>query len=247
MELEGKTALVTGATSGAGLEIARRFLEEGAQVCGCGRRESCEISAPDFLYVRGDLTDDDQARAVVARCLEAFGKLDILVNCAGVTGIGGVLDTSPEEFRHQFEVNVFALFHVTRAAVPALEQQPQSAIINIGSELGTRAAAQRIAYCPSKAAVEMLTRCLAIECGPTVRVNGILPGLMETPLTQDRFTNVPDPERQRELVRARYVLKRMCRVEDVAEAALFLAGGRSSFITGDMLAVCGGGQFTTCR
>ena len=158
MELEGKTALVTGATSGAGLEIARRFLEEGAQVCGCGRRESCEISAPDFLYVRGDLTDDDQARAVVARCLEAFGKLDILVNCAGVTGIGGVLDTSPEEFRHQFEVNVFALFHVTRAAVAALEQQPQSAVINIGSELGTRAAAQRIAYCPSKAAVEMLTR-----------------------------------------------------------------------------------------
>ena len=80
-----------------------------------------------------------------------------------------------------------------------------------------------------------------------MRVNGILPGLMETPMTQDRFTNVPDPEHQRELVRARYVLKRMCRVEDVAEAALFLAGGRSSFITGDMLAVCGGGQFTTCR
>lgn len=247
MELKGKTALVTGATSGVGLEIAKRFLAEGAQVCGCGRREHCELSAPEFLYARGDLTDDSQAQSVVARCLAAFGKLDILVNCAGVTAIGGVLDTTPAEFRRQFEVNVFALFQVTRAAVPALARQPGSTIINIGSELGARAAPQRIAYCPAKAAVEMLTRCLAIECGPTVRVNGILPGLMETPMTQERFLSAPDPEGQREQVRQRYLLKRMCRVEDVADAALFLAGGRSSFITGDMLAVCGGGQFTTCR
>lgn len=247
MELSGKTALVTGATSGAGLEIARRFLKEGAQVCGCGRRSVCALEGPGFCYVRADLTDDAQAQEVVARCLEAFGKLDILVNCAGVTGIGSIWDTTPEEFRHQFEVNVFALFQVTRAAAPALARRPGSAIINIGSELGTKAIAQRIAYCPSKAAVEMLTRCLAIECGPNVRVNGILPGLMETPMTQARFLDAPDPEARRAQVRERYVLKRMCRVEDVAEAALFLAGSRSSFITGDMLAVCGGGQFTTCQ
>ena len=246
MELEGKIALVTGATSGAGLEIARRFLAEGARVCGCGRREQCEIEHPGFVYARGDLTDPEQARGVAEACLSAFGGLDILVNCAGVTAIGGILDTSPEEFRRQFEVNVFGLFHMTQAALPALQARPGSVILNIGSELGAKAIARRIAYCPSKAAVEMLTRCLAIECGPGVRVNGILPGLMETPMTRTRFEYAPDPEEQRRLTRERYVLKRMCRVEDVAEAAVFLASDRSSFITGDMLAVCGGGQFTTC-
>ena len=92
----------------------------------------------------------------------------------------------------------------------------------------------------------MLTRCLAIDCGPRVRVNGILPGLTETPMTKERFINDKDPDTVRRQVAERYVLKRMCTPEDVANSAVFLGSDKSSFITGDMIAVCGGGHFTTC-
>ncbi len=246
MELAGKIALVTGATSGLGLAIAQRFLKEGAFVYGCGRRPQCGWEAPGFFYGPADITLFPEAQAAVDRCVDRFGGLDILVNCAGVTGIGSVDETSAEEFRHQFEVNVFGTFHMAKAALPALRQRPGSTILNVGSELGAKAIGRRIAYCPSKAAVEMLTRCLALECGPSVRVNGVLPGLMETPMTRERFECAPDPEAQRQKAARRYVLGRLCQVEDVVEAVLFLAGEKSSFITGEMIAVCGGGQFTTC-
>lgn len=239
MGFEGKRVLITGASSGLGLAIAKRFLTEGAVVCGGGRREVCDLTAPAFTYLHGDITRPEAAEALVMESLKKMGGLDILVNCAGVTGVGGVLDTSPEEFRRQFEVNVFGLFYVKRAAVPALMDGDGSTIINVGSELGSRAKAGRIAYCPSKAAVEMLTRCLALECAPNVRVNGVLPGLMDTPMTHERFVS----EEKRRKVGEGYLLKRMCQVEDVVEAVLFLSGKGSSFITGDLLAVCGGGQF----
>ena len=111
--------------------------------------------------------------------------------------------------------------------------------------MGVKAIPNRIAYCPSKAAVEMLTRCLAADEGPRVRVNGVLPGLTETPMTKMRFENAPDSDAERQRVCNRYVLKRMCTPEDVANGVVFLASDKASFITGDMLAVCGGGQFIT--
>lgn len=247
MEFSGKTVLITGASSGLGKALALRFLAEGAQVFGIGRREDPSLAHPAFSYFSGDLTDYSVACGAVQACVERFGKLDILINCAGVTGIGNILDTPVEEFRKQFEVNVFAVFHMTKAALPHLAKQPGSNIINVGSELGSKAKADRIAYCPSKAAVEMLTKCLAIECGPQIRVNGVLPGLMDTPMTHARFAQTPDPDAARETAGRAYILNRLCRVEDVVEAVVFLAGSRSSFITGDMIAVCGGGHFTTCQ
>lgn len=247
MELTGKTALVTGTSSGLGKAIALRFLAEGANVFGCGRRPESDIANPGYRYVSGDVADYAQAENIVRGCAEAFGGIDILVNCAGVTGIGNVFDTPPEDFHRQFQVNVFGPFHMSKAALPELQKRQGSTIINIGSELGAKAKADRIAYCPSKAAVEMLTRCLAIECGPEIRVNGVLPGLMDTPMTAHRFDRMPDPAEAREKAGKSYVLKRLCRVEDVVEAVVFLASEKSSFITGDMIAVCGGGQFTTCN
>lgn len=246
MEWKEKTVLITGATSGVGEMIARRFLKEGARVCGCGRRSVCHISDDNFFYARGDLTKEEEAFGVVESCIRQFGSLDILVNCAGVTGIGGISDTSCAEFRRQFEINVFGLYYITKAAVPYLREGKESCIINIGSELGTKAKAQRIAYCPSKAAVEMLTKCLAIECGPEIRVNGVLPGLMETPMTRERFAAAVDPDAERKKVAQGYIMKRMCQVEDVVDAVMFLAGPHSKFITGDMIAVCGGGHIITC-
>ena len=247
MELAGKRALVTGASSGLGYEIASLFLREGAQVIGVGRRAETELQHARYRYVSCDITDSEQAEQLPDACERWMGGLDLLVNCAGETAIGGIHDTSPEAFRAMFEVNVFGLYNVTRAALPLLEQASEAAIINVGSELGAKAIANRIGYSPAKAAVEMLTRCLAIECAPHIRVNGVLPGLMETPMTEARFSTAPDPDAARKAAAERYLLKRLCTVQDVAEAVLFLASPRSRFITGDMIAVCGGGQFTTAR
>lgn len=247
MEFSGKTILITGASSGLGKALVERFLQEGAQVFGIGRRKETGISHPAFYYKPGDLRDYGFACDAAQTCADVFGKIDILINCAGVTGIGNVFDTPVEEFHRQFEINVFALFHMTKATLPYLQKQPGSNIINVGSELGSKAKADRIAYCPSKAAVGMLTRCLAIECGPQIRVNGVLPGLMDTPMTHERFAAMPDPDSAREKAGRAYILNRLCRVEDVVEAVVFLASDRSGFITGDMIAVCGGGHFTTCQ
>ena len=247
MEFSGKTVLITGASSGLGKALAQRFVQEGAQVFGIGRRPDPGLEHPALCYFSGDLTDYGIACAAAEKCAEVFGKIDVLINCAGVTGIGNVFDTPAEEFHRQFEVNVFAVFHMTKAALPYLQKQPGSSIINVGSELGSKAKANRISYCPSKAAVEMLTKCLAIECGPEIRVNGVLPGLMDTPMTHERFSQMPDPDAAREKAGRAYILNRLCRVEDVVEAVVFLASDRSSFITGDLIAVCGGGHFTTCQ
>lgn len=247
MELKNRTAVVTGASSGIGKTIARFYLDEGAQVYGCGLDAGAGLSHPHFAYQQADVCDEQQAAAVVKGCEERFGGIDILVNCAGVTGIGTIDNTPVAEFRRQFEVNVFGVYTITKAAIDTLRRSEHAAVVNIVSELGVKCIPERVAYCPSKAAVEMLTRCLAVDCGPRVRVNGILPGLTETPMTRMRYEDAPDPEAEREKTRSRYVLKRMCMPEDVAHGAVFLASDRASFITGDMLAVCGGGQFITCQ
>ena len=246
MELQNRVAIITGASSGIGAVIAQFYLKEGACVYGCGLDEESGIQHEHFDYKKADICRPEDSAAVVDGCVKRFGKVDILVNCAGVNGFGNIDNTSIEAFRFCFEVNVFGLYTITKAAINEIRKSDSAAIINLVSELGVKAIPNRTAYSPSKAAVEMLTRCLAIDCGPRVRVNGILPGLTETPMTKSQF-NTPDPEAERQKMRNRYVLKRICQPEDVANGAVFLASDRSSFITGDMLAVCGGGQFTTCQ
>jgi len=245
MELENRVALITGASSGIGEVISKFFLREGASVFGTGLEDTANIDHERFVYRRSNICDEAQAAELAETCRKTFGRIDILVNCAGVTGIGTIENTSVAEFRRQFEINMFGLYTVTKYVLPILRESDHAAIVNIVSELGVKAIPNRIAYCPSKAAVEMFTRCLAAEVGPRVRVNGVLPGLTETPMTKMRFDNAPDPEEERKRVSSRYVLKRMCTPEDVANGVVFLASDKASFITGDMLAVCGGGQFIT--
>ncbi len=191
MELQDRVAIITGASSGIGAVIARFYLNEGAFVFGCGLEEKSGIVHERFAYRKADICRTEDAERVVADCVARFGKADILVNCAGVTGLGTIDDTSVEEFRRQFEINVFGLYTMTKAAIGAIRASEHAVIINIVSELGVKAIPNRIAYCPSKAAVEMLTRCLAADCGPRVRVNGILPGLTETPMTRMRYETPP--------------------------------------------------------
>lgn len=240
--LKEKRILITGASSGIGKVISESALAEGARVYGCGLEEASGIVNKRFTYQKTNLADFGAAETIAAGAERALSGLDILINCAGVTGVGVIETTPPAEFRRQFEINVFALYNITKAALPALKRGIRPNIVNIGSELGMRVGAERIAYGPAKAAVHMLTQCLAVDCAPLVRVNAVMPGLTETPMTKTRFAEAEDPEAYRNRIRNRYPLKRMCTPEDVANAVMFLASDKAANITGELMAVCGGGH-----
>jgi NAD(P)-dependent dehydrogenase (short-subunit alcohol dehydrogenase family) len=238
--LAGKTAFVTGASSGIGEAIALRLCEEGAEVVGCGRREQAELRHERFSYFSADLTLFEDAVAAVAAAGKRNGVLDIVVNSAGVTHTGSLATTDLETFNRVFKVNVDGVFNVCKAALPYLHKSRGASIINVASDLGLKSLAERIAYCPSKAALIMLTRCIALEEAPRVRANCILPGLVETPMIRQRFEQAPDSVALRNTLANMYPLKRMGTLEDMTSAVLFLASDESSFITGSSIEVCGG-------
>lgn len=238
--LEGKFAFVTGASSGIGEAIAAAFCEEGATVIGCGRRGSADFRHERFSYVSADITSREEIAKAVAAAGQRRGLLDILVNSAGITHEGSLAGTDYEDFERVIRVNLGGIFNVCKAALPYLRKSKAASIINIGSDLGVKTIPNRIAYCPSKAAVISLTHAIALEEAPLVRANCILPGLVDTPMIQDRFRQAPDEAAARASMAAMYPLKRLGRVDDIAAAALYLASDESSFVTGTELAVCGG-------
>jgi NAD(P)-dependent dehydrogenase (short-subunit alcohol dehydrogenase family) len=242
VKLVGKVAVITGASSGIGEGVAERFLKEGAKVIGCGIEECMKFTGEETLYIKSNLTDYSEAEKIVKKGIEKFGKIDFVINCAGVTGVGNIKNTSPEEFQRQFDINVLGTFNMCKAAIDELEKQPGSAIVNIASDLGVNAIPDRVAYCPSKAAVIMLTKCLAIDHAPKIRANAILPGLVETPMIKGRIEESENPEEFRSKMAEIYPLKRIGTTKDMADAAVFLVSDDSSFITGEALPVCGGSQ-----
>lgn len=241
MKLQNRVALITGASSGIGEGIAKKFLEEGASVIGCGIEEKSNIENPNYIYVKCDITDISSVENVVKVGLEKFGKIDSVVNSAGVTFIGTLETTTPKTFKKQFEINVLGTFNVCKSVINELKNN-KGTIVNIASDLGIRPIPERVAYCTSKAAVIMLTKSIAVEYAPFVRANCIMPGLVETPMIKYRFEQSENPEELRREYENLYLLKRMGALEDMANAAVFLTSSDSSFITGDELPVCGGAQ-----
>lgn len=241
MRLENRVALITGASSGIGEGIAKKFLQEGASVIGCGIEDKSSIEHERYIYIKGDITNLESIKNVVKLGKEKFGKIDAVVNSAGVTFIGTLESTDPETFKKQFEINVLGTFNTCKAVIGELKEN-RGTIVNIASDLGLRPIPERIAYCASKAAVIMLTKSIAVEYAPFVRANSIMPGLVETPMIKDRFEQSENPEKLREEMANIYLLKRMGTLDDMANAAVFLSCDESSFITGDNLPVCGGTQ-----
>lgn len=196
--------------------------------------EAVAASLPDACYVQGDIADPRDAQRMVDVALERWGRLDTLVNNAGTTAVIPHEDleaASIDVWRRIFEVNVFATWTMTMAALPALREAKGGSVVNVSSVAGLRPTGSSIPYAVSKAALNHLTVLLAKVVGPDVRVNAVAPGLIDTPWTQDW-------DFVRTMVAAAAPLKRIGQPDDVAEVVLALA--RSSYVTGQVVAIDGG-------
>jgi NAD(P)-dependent dehydrogenase (short-subunit alcohol dehydrogenase family) len=194
LDLNGRVAVVTGASKGIGLAVARTLLEEGALVVAASRNRSTELDAldADLLHVPADLMDPGAPAEVVARAVEAFGGLDILVNNAGGPPPGtslprfGFLELTDDDWRDMLEFNLLSAVRACRAAIPALLERGGGAVVNISSVHGRQPSAVNVDYGAAKAAMMNLTKALSEEFGPQgIRVNGVCPGPVRTPWWTD--------------------------------------------------------------
>ena len=240
--LEGQVAIVTGSTSGMGAAIARRFSAEGAAVVvnsssSVEAGEALAAELADAVYVQADVAREEQARRLVEVALERWGRLDVLVNNAGVATVVPHRDLEglkDEDWQKIFGVNLMGPWYLMRAAATALRADGGGAVVNIssGASIYTPETISAIPYTLSKAALNRMTELLANVLGPEVRVNTLAPGGIETEMW------ARNRERLHAHVSANTLLRRPGHVDEIAEACLFLA--LPGFITGQVLLVDGG-------
>ena len=237
-ELGGLRALVTGGASGIGLATALLMREHGATVAVL---DLAPAGPAGFVYERADVTDDGAVRSAVERAIDQLDGLDVLVNNAGIGAQGRVEDNDDEEWRHVFDVNVFGIVRVVRAALPALRRSRSAAIVNTSSIAATAGLPERALYSATKGAVLSLTLAMAADLiADGVRVNAVNPGTADTPWIGRLLAKAADPVAERAALEARQPHGRLVSAEEVAAAIVFLASPASGSTTGTALAVDGG-------
>ena len=241
--LKDKVVILSGGNSGIGACAAKLFAAEGAKVVISARRvealdavaEEIRQAGGEVLAIPCDISKPEQCAAVVAKTVETFGTVDVLVNNAGVAGQALFQDITPELWHRYFSVNVDGAFHTIQAVLPHRLHQHAGCIVNISSIWGQRGASCEVTYSCTKAALIGLTRSLAMELAPThIRVNCVAPGVINTDMVQ-----VLGQETLRDLAE-QTPLGRLGTPEDVAHAVAFLASDKASFLTGQILAADGG-------
>ncbi|MGM1063160.1 SDR family NAD(P)-dependent oxidoreductase [Saccharothrix sp. Mg75] len=237
-EFEGLVAVVTGGASGIGLATARLLASRGATAVAFDVRPEVD---PPVLGVRCDVTDDASVRAAVDEVVERFGRLDVLVNNAGIGAQGDVAANGDDEWLRVLDVNVLGIARVTRAALPHLRRSPAAAVVNTGSIAAWAGLPQRAVYSASKGAVHALTLAMAADhVREGVRVNAVAPGTADTPWVGRLLDAAPDPAAERAALEARQPHGRLVSADEVAGAVAYLAGPLSGSTTGTVLAVDGG-------
>jgi NAD(P)-dependent dehydrogenase (short-subunit alcohol dehydrogenase family) len=255
MSFSGKTVVVTGATSGIGRAAAEAFGRDSASVVLVGRNEQAlgEVagaigtSGGQAVTCRVDVTSDAAPTAIVSAALAAFGHIDVLVNAAGVIASGTLDATTDEVWDAMMAINLRAPFRLMRAAAPHLKDR-KGAVVNVSSVNGLRSFPGVLAYCVSKAGVDHLTRCAAIELAALgVRVNAVNPGVTVTNL--HRRSGMDDAQYAAFLERSRttHPLGRPGQPEDIVGMILFLASDRASWMTGETIPIDGGRHLTCAR
>ena len=243
--LDGKVALITGAASGIGRATAALFHAEGAKVAATDRNEQGLEEAKAFadLVLAQDVADEARWRQVVDIVVAAFGRLDILVNSAGIALKGNIETATLDDWRKTHAVNVEGTFLGCREAIRAMKETGGGSIVNLSSVAGIIGDAQSAAYCASKGAVRLLTKSAALHCGRAgynIRLNSVHPSFADTAMVLELIASSKNPERTREGLARAAPLGRLGRAEEIAAAILYLASDESSFTTGAEIVVDGG-------
>jgi NAD(P)-dependent dehydrogenase (short-subunit alcohol dehydrogenase family) len=244
--LEGQVALITGAGSGIGAATAARFAAEGASIAGLDIAKPADdawaevsASAPGTAFYEADVRDEAAVKAAVDAAVERFGRMDALVNAAGVVGFGSAHVLEVEEFERVVDINLKGSFIVAKHVIPTMLEQGSGSIIHIASVEGLVGISGQLAYNASKGGVVLMTKNMALDYSPAgIRVNCICPGGVETPMTDmlkmDALKAIGDK------LRAVHLLGRFAKPSEIAAAAFFLASDDASFVTGSSLVVDGG-------
>ena len=246
--LEGKTALVTGAASGIGLQTSIRLAEEGALVMMTdinheeGLQQAEKLGA-NATFLKLDITEEEEWISVLDETVKRFGRLDILVNSAGMVLIADVEQITLEDWRKVHAINLDGTFLGCKHGVRVMKEFGAGSIINLSSVSGMIGGFNLAAYNSSKGAVRMLTKSVALHCaraGYGIRCNSIHPTFIETPMLESMIRDSPDPEKARQTLVRQVPLRRIGKPDDVANMIVYLASDESTFVTGTEMVIDGG-------
>lgn len=249
MRLKDKVAVITGAGSGIGRSSALLFASEGASVVvadvdadkGSGTADQIRAAGGEALYVDSDVTDPASSEAMARQVVERYGRIDVLFNNAGISGVGKLHEVEPDMWDRVMRVNVRGVYLGCKAVLPYMMERGSGSIINMSSSIAEIGVAERASYTASKGAVLALTKAMQVDYAPYgIRVNALLPGTIMTPFVEGYLKQSADPDAAVASIKRRQLSGALGRPEDVANAALFLASDESGFVLGSPLYVDGG-------
>ena len=242
--LQGKCAVITGASRGIGREIALKYAKEGANIVLNYRnseiealqlKEELDKLGSNTLIIKANVSNFEEAERLIKEAKEVFGRVDILVNNAGITKDNLIMRMKEEDFDSVIDVNLKGAFNCLKAVTPIMIRQKSGKIINMSSVVGVIGNAGQVNYCASKAGLIGMTKSLAREIGgKNINVNAIAPGFIDTDMTKVLS------EEQKKNIMSQVPLKRLVQADDIANLALFLASEQSNYITGQVIHVDGG-------
>jgi NAD(P)-dependent dehydrogenase (short-subunit alcohol dehydrogenase family) len=252
-EFLDKVFIVTGASSGIGKSTALMAIERGAKVSLVSRNKAilqacCSALAKDsYEIIPADLTKEEDRKNIIEQTIKRFGGIDVLVNAAGIIGNGTIENTELDFWDNMMDVNLRSLFRLTQLALPSIIERKGN-IVNVSSVTGVRAFPNVLAYCVSKAGVDQLTHCAALELGPKgVRINAVDPGVVLTNLHRNSGMQEDAYQKFLEHSKTTHPIGRVGKPEEVAELILFLASDRAGWITGGSFNIDGGRAQTCAR
>jgi NAD(P)-dependent dehydrogenase (short-subunit alcohol dehydrogenase family) len=247
VRLAGKICIITGAGSGIGRASAILFAAEGAHVVAAdvdddAARATVETIGDTAIAAHVDVADEAEADAVVRTTVDRFGRVDVLFNNAGISGVGDLQETTLDAWERVMRVNVRGVFVMSRAVAPVMIAQGSGSIVNMSSAIAETGLARRVSYAASKGAVLALTKSMQVDLAQHgVRVNALMPGTIMTPFVEKYLSeSYADPEDGRRSIRSRQLTGELGTPEDIAHAALYLACDESRFMLGSGLVIDGG-------